>query len=89
MDKNIDKFRELLSKNSEWPLLYYFKFIVHNNQQKLDQVKELFADPSSITYKTSRDIRFIGVSCKQMMPDPDSIIAIYEKASLVDGVIAL
>jgi len=89
MDKNIDKFRELLSKNTEWPLLYFFKFIVHNNQQKLDQVKELFADPSSITYKTSRDIRFIGVSCKQMMPDPDSIIAIYEKASLVDGVIAL
>lgn len=70
-------------------MLYYFKFIVHNNQEKLDQIKELFNDPSSITYKTSRDIRFIGLSCKQMMPDPESIIAIYEKASLVDGVIAL
>ena len=89
MNDNIAKFRELLSKNTEWPMLYFFKFIVHNNQEKLDKIKELFDDPSSITYKTSKDIKFIGVSCKQLMPDAESIIAIYEKASLVDGVIAL
>ena len=89
MSDNIEKFRELLSKNSEWPLLYYFKFIISNNQEKLDQVKGLFADPSAITYNTSRDIRFISLSCKQLMPDAESVIAIYEKASLVDGLIAL
>lgn len=89
MSDNIEKFWELLSKDTEWPLLYYFKFIVHNNQEKLDQVKELFADPSTITYNTSKDIKFIGMSCKQLMPDAESIIAIYEKASLVDGLIAL
>jgi len=89
MSDNIEKFRELLSKNTEWPMIYYFKFIIHNNQQKLDQVKELFADPSSITYNTSRDIKFISLSCKQLMPDAESIIAIYEKANLVDGLIAL
>jgi len=89
MNDNIEKFRELLSKNTTWPLLYYFKFIIHNNQQKLDQVKELFADPSAITYNTSRDIKFISLSCKQLMPDAESIIAIYEKANLVDGLIAL
>jgi len=89
MSENIEKFRELLSKNTEWPMLYYFKFIIQNNQQKLDQVKELFADPSSITYNTSRDIKFISLSCKQLMPDAESIIAIYEKANLVDGLIAL
>jgi uncharacterized protein len=89
MKENSIKFRELLSKNEHWPMLYYFKFIVQNNQEKLNHVKELFDDPSSITYKTSRDIRFIGLSCKQWMPNPDSIVAIYEKASQVDGLIAL
>ena len=74
MKGNTDKFRELLAQNEQWPMLYYFKFIVHNDQQKINQVKELFIDPDSITYKTSRDIRFIGMSCKQWMPDPDSII---------------
>ena len=87
-DKN-DKFRELLAENKEWPMLYYFKFIVHNNQEKLNRIKELFADPSTITYKTSRDIKFISLSCKQWMPDPESILTIYEKASHVNGVISL
>jgi len=89
MKENIDKFRELLEDHKDWPMLYYFKFIVQNNQEKLNQVKELFDDPSTITYKTSRDIKFIGLSCKQWMPDPESIITIYEKARVVDGLIAL
>ena len=89
MKENIEKFRELLADQNEWPMLYFFKFIVQNNTEKLNQVKELFADPSKITYKTSRDIKFIGLSCKQWMPDPESIIAIYQKASEVDGLIAL
>lgn len=89
MNDKLVKFSELLAENKEWPMLYYFKFIVHNNQEKLNHVKELFTDPSAITYKTSKDIKFISLSCKQLMPDPESIIAIYEQASLVDGLIAL
>jgi hypothetical protein len=89
MNDNIEKFRELLAENKEWPMLYYFKFIVQNNKEKLDHVKELFADPAAITYNSSRDIRFISLSCKQMMPDTESILEIYRKASLVDGLIAL
>lgn len=89
MSEDINKFRELLAENKEWPMLYYFKFIVQNNQEKLNHVKGLFADQSAITYNTSRDIRFISLSCKQLMPDTDSILEIYRKASLVDGLIAL
>jgi len=89
MNDNITKFHKLLSENKEWPLLYYFKFIVENNQEKLDMVKELFADPSAITYNTSKDIRFISLSCKQLMPNPEAIISIYEKAGLIEGLIAL
>jgi len=89
MDESINKLRELLADNKEWPMIYYFKFIVQNDQEKLNQVKELFADQLAITYNTSRDIRFISLSCKQMMPDAESILEIYRKASLVDGLIAL
>ncbi len=89
MNNSIDKFRKLLAENTEWPLLYYFKFIVQNDPEKLNQVKELFDDPSAITYNTSRDIRFISLSCKQLMPDTESIIEIYRKADMIDGLIAL
>lgn len=76
-------------EEKKWPQLYYFKFIVPNDNGKIESVKGLFSDPSKITYNTSRDIRFIGISCKELMPDAESIIAIYEKASLVEGLIAL
>ena len=76
-------------EEKNWPQLYYFKFIVPNDNGKLESVKGLFSDPAKITYNTSRDIRFIGISCKELMPDADSIIAIYEKASLVEGLISL
>ena len=89
MDDRLLKLRELLSKEKRWPQVYFFKFIVPNDNEKIDIVKSLFSDPSKITYKTSRDIRFIGISCKEIMPDPDSVIAVYEKASKVEGLIAL
>ena len=72
-----------------WPQIYYFKFIVPNDNGKIECVKGLFSDPSKITYNTSRDIRYIGISCKEVMPDAESIIAVYEKASQVEGLIAL
>lgn len=89
MDDKLSKLHAILLEEKTWPLLYYFKFIVPSDNEKIESVKKLFSDPSKITYNTSRDIRFIGISCKEMMPDADSIIAIYEKAGLVEGIIAL
>ncbi len=89
MNNPIEKFRKLLLQQKDWPMLYYFKFIISNDKHKLDQVRSLFIDQYSITYKTSKDLKYISLSCKQYMTDPESIICIYEKAALVEGLIAL
>ncbi len=89
MDNRLLKLYKLLMQEKNWPQVYYFKFIVPNDNEKINTVKDLFPDPSKITYKTSRDIRFIGISCKEMMPDAESVIAVYEKAGKVEGLIAL
>jgi len=89
MDDRLLTLRTILMEETKWPLLYYFKFIVPNDNEKIRIVKELFSDPSKITYNTSRDIHYIGISCKEYMPDVESIMAIYEKAGLVEGLIAL
>lgn len=89
MNNRTDKFRKLISEHKDWPMLYYYKFIINNDPQKLEQLKVLFADSSEITYKTSKDLRYISLSCKQYMPDPESIISVYERAALVEGLIAL
>jgi hypothetical protein len=89
MDDNLLKLRKMLLEQKDWPLLYYFKFIVPNDKHKIEFVKLLFSDPSKITYNTSRDLNYISISYKQYMPDADSIVEIYQKASTVEGLIAL
>ncbi len=89
MDERLLKLKEILQKEKVWPQLYFFKFIIPNDSMKLEQVKRFFADPAKITYKTSRDIRYIGVSCKEWVADPEAIISVYEKAYQVEGLIAL
>jgi hypothetical protein len=89
MDENLYKLRLLLMEQNQWPLLYYFKFIVPNDKEKVESVKLLFSDPSKVTFNASRDINYISISYKQYMPDADSIIDIYRKAGLIEGLIAL
>ena len=89
MDEKLEKIRSILWAQQVWPGIYFFKFIVPNDQSKLDKIKHLFRSEKDITYRTSKDIKYIALSCKQEMSNPDEVLAIYEKAGEVEGVIAL
>ena len=89
IDKELENIKSLLWAQQKWPGVYFFKFIVPNDKEKLDIVRGFFRLKEEITYRTSKDIRFIALSCKQMMNNPDEVLAIYEKAKEVEGVIAL
>ena len=89
MDADLEKVRSLLWAEQKWPGIYFFKFIVPNDKVKLDQVKKLFQHEDQISYRTSKDIRYIALSCKQEMKNPDEVMEIYKKAGEIDGVIAL
>lgn len=89
MSGDIEKIKSMLWAEQKWPGIYYFKFIVPNDKVKLDQVKKLFKFEGDITYRTSRDIRFIALSCKQEMKNPDDVLELYRKASEIEGVISL
>ena len=66
-----------------------FKFIVPNNEDKLNAVKNLFPKETEFSYKTSRDIRFIGVTVKIMMNSADEVIEIYSRAQGIRGIMSL
>ena len=89
MDEALEKAKSILWAQQKWPGIYFFKFIVPNDPVKLDQVKKLFAFEDDITYRTSKDIRYISLSCKQEMKNPDEVLAVYQRAGEIDGVIAL
>ena len=89
MDKAVEDAKSMLWAQQKWPGIYYFKFIVPNDKEKLDLVRKLFELEENITYRTSKDIRFISLSCKQEMLNPDEVLAIYQRAREIEGVISL
>jgi hypothetical protein len=89
MNSELENARSILWAQQKWPGIYFFKFIVPNDKEKLDQVRKLFQFEDHITYRTSKDIRFISLSCKQEMKNPDEVLAIYKIAGEIEGVISL
>jgi len=83
-----DKLREQLSLE-EWPNVYFFKFIVPNTPHALAQTTALFDETARIQFHESSNGKFVSVSVKEMMLDVDSIIAVYEKAQVIPGIISL
>lgn len=83
-----DKLREQLELQ-EWPNVYLFKFIVPNTPQAIAQATALFDELSELDYHESKTGKYVSVSAKEMMLDVDSIIAVYKKASAIEGIVSL
>ncbi|PJR03244.1 DUF493 family protein [Avrilella dinanensis] len=86
-----ERLKEELDKSTEsWPLDYLYKFIVPNDENKIQQIESAFAgSDAKFTTKQSGKGNFISVSIRVMMPDADSIIDKYKQVSSVEGIISL
>ena len=90
--ENADQFRKLqeqLEKESSWPLVYMFKFIIPADNQKLALVENMFSDEAVISQNVSGKGNYLSITVKEVMLDAPSVIAIYSKASEIEGLIAL
>jgi uncharacterized protein len=82
----IESFREKLDQHYAWPSLYIFKFIVP--QGKEAEVKALFPQHTTTERASSRG-KYTSVTIQMMMPSSDAVIDIYQKAAIIEGLIAL
>jgi hypothetical protein len=73
----------------EWPNVYLFKFIVPNNSHAIAQATALFSDLSELNYHESKTGKYVSVTAKEMMMTVDDIIAVYNKAAAIEGIISL
>lgn len=83
---NFESFREKLENEYEWPSLYTFKFIVPRQQE--EAVVELFPK-IEVSTKESSGGKYVSITARLMANSSDSIIAVYEKAQHIQGLIAL
>jgi len=86
--ETFERLREQLMLD-EWPNVYFFKFIVPSDSEKIARVTALFDDHSELTLRPSKNQKYTSVSIKVVMLDVDSILSVYRKASEINGVISL
>jgi putative lipoic acid-binding regulatory protein len=87
-----DPFAGLREKLHEldWPRVYLFKFIVPSAGGKIEEAEALFnPEFAKIERRPSKTGKFVSISVKEMMMNPDKVIERYEKATKIEGLISL
>ena len=86
LDDKLVKLQLVLDETTKFPSIYLYKFIVPVTQvQKILSVLENM----EIEQKASSNGNWISVSARAIMQNSNEIIAIYKKASVIQGVISL
>jgi len=80
------KFRELLDDQYAWPAEYTFKFIVP--EDRLPDLEAVFGR-IPFTVRESRNGRYRSVTASLVVHSADEVIALYEQAGRIPGIIAL
>lgn len=84
-----DNLRKKLEEDKEWPRVYFFKFIIPTDNQKLAQLQALFGDEANVQIKQSHKGNYTSVSAKELMLNAENIINRYKRAAEIEGVMAL
>ncbi|MFO7718338.1 MAG: DUF493 family protein [Thermodesulfobacteriota bacterium] len=84
------RFAELQAKLDElhdWPDTYLFKFIVPKHQAQA--VCDLFEAKDTVTTRPSRKGTYISVTATTYATCSEEIIAVYQAAEAIEGLISL
>ena len=93
MDKRTQFYKQLkkkLKKDTTFPTKYLFKFIVPSDDDKINQIENLFNHTGAVITKTvSKTGKYTSVSVHVVMKKADDIILKYQAAEKVEGIISL
>ena len=93
MSKESDFYKKLknsLLETTKFPTQYMFKFIIPSDQEKFDQIDQIFNNLGAvITSKPSKTGKYKSMTILVKINSPEEIIEKYKEVSKVDGVISL
>jgi putative lipoic acid-binding regulatory protein len=84
-----DRFRQKLSETMSFPSVYMYKFIIESGNRNIALVENLFDEDTEILTKESKAGKYISITAKQVVMNVDEIIAIYQKAAKIEGIMFL
>ena len=88
-EEQFEKFRLQLNKETDWPIVYMFKFIIPAENKKTALVESKFSSEAIITTKESSGGKYISITVKEVMLNPDEIIAKYKEMEGIEGLMTL
>lgn len=80
-----ERLKELLDSEHQWPTRYTFKFIV--SAERLGEVVEVLGE--GVEVKESKGGKYVSVTLHAHMESSDAVIDIYQRVSVIEGVISL
>lgn len=88
MEQTFDKvaFKEKLESSSTFPTRYLFKFILPKGKEAA--VIALFPN-EDVLLKPSSGGKYVSTTIQKWVDDADQILAIYERAATIEGIISL
>lgn len=90
MDQDrLSSLAKLLDKEHDWPSNFKFKFIYKSNSHILMQLEKLFPLASERKLKHSKKKNYESLTVNHLAKSADEILDLYQKASLIKGVITL
>ncbi len=89
MSSTFDGLAAKLDQDPDWPKIYMFKFIIPNDNQKLAKTEALFGEGAQVSINESRTGKYLSITAKEMMMNPKEVIAKYEDATKIEGLISL
>jgi len=80
-------FKARLDEHHSWPCTYMFKFIVP--AQEYPKLLDLFESKDSIQTRQSKNGRYISVTAKCRVHSSDEVVAVYDAAARIRGIVSL
>ncbi len=86
MTNKIEQFKQTLDECHEWPCPYTYKFIMPT--ENLDQLTALFPN-ETMDSRESKNGKYTSITVTLKVCSADEVMAIYEKAATVPGLMSL
>ncbi len=85
--QDFESLRQRLDEHYDWPAVYTFKFIVPRASSK--ELLSLFESDTGVSVRKSRGGKYLSLTATVLMPGSESVIAVYEAATEIEGIISL
>lgn len=84
------KLKSQLNDTTQFPADYLYKFIVPTDENQEQEVQDLFTKGGAIiNTKKSKTGKYVSVSVRLQVASADEVIAYYQQAEKIKGIISL